>query len=223
MYRFLFFLLLSQSCIAQTVAKVLVVPLKDSHIYFEQKSEKVLQRNRVKEDSARKIITNHAVSRLNSNLFGCEILWSNQFPELNFLLDSVAVMETFGSFYYTREAGSDAFEKLITTAATKDIRKLYYGRLLSNKEINAIKKVIDAQKLDYILLINRFDINAPGFFPHQICYHVEVYDKEMHLIFGGKSGTAYDFSKKIYFGVLNYYYKNAADDVFAQVKNLLKR
>jgi hypothetical protein len=51
---------------------------------------------------------------------------------------------------------------------------------------------------------------------------VEVYDKEMQLIFGGKSKTAYDFSKKIYFGVLNYYYKNAADDVFEQVKNLLK-
>ena len=86
-----------------------------------------------------------------------------------------------------------------------------------------MKKVIDAQKLDYILLINRFDINAPGFYPHQVCYHVEVYDKEMKLIFGGKSGTAYDFSKKIYFGVLNYYYKNAADDVFGQVKNLLKQ
>lgn len=95
--------------------------------------------------------------------------------------------------------------------------------MLSNKEVNAMKKVIDAQKLDYILLINRFDINAPGFYPHQVCYHVEVYDMEMRLIFSGKSRTAYDFSKKIYFGVLNYYYKNAADDVFGQVKNLLKK
>jgi hypothetical protein len=217
-----FILLLSQSCIAQTVAKVLVVPLKGSHIYFEHKSEKVLQRNRVSEDSARKIITNHALSRLNSNLTGCEILWSNQFPELNFLLDSVAVMETFVSFYYTGETSSDGFQKLIT-AVDKDIRKLYYGRVLTNKEVNAIKKVIVAEKLDYVILINRFDINSPGFYPHQICYHVEVYDKEMRLIFGGKSGTAYDFSKKIYFGVLNYYYKNAADDVFEQVKNLLKQ
>jgi len=222
MRTLLFLLLFSHSCIAQTVAKVLVVPLKDSHIYFEQKSEKVLQRNRVSEDSARKIIINHAVSRLKSNLSGSEILWSNQFSELNFLMDSLAVMETFVSFYYTGETSSDGFQKLIT-AVDKDIRKLYYGRVLTNKEVNAMKKVMDEQKLDYILLINRFDINAPGFYPHQVCYHVEVYDKEMKLIFGGKSGTAYDFSKKIYFGVLNYYYKNAADDVFGQVKNLLKQ
>lgn len=116
--------MLSQSCIAQTVAKLLVVPLKDSHIYFEQKSKKVLKRNRVMEDSARKIITNHALSRLKSNLSGFEILWSNQFPELNFLMDSVAVMETFVSFYYTGETSSDGFQKFIT-AANKDIRKLY--------------------------------------------------------------------------------------------------
>ena len=143
----LFLFLLSQICFAQSKAKILVVPLQDASIIFEHKSKKVLQRNRVSEDSARKIIANHVVSKLNSNLNSNEILWSRQFPELNFLMDSVAVVETFGSFYYKSGSGNDVVEKLIT-ATTKDIRKLYYGRVLTNKEVNAMKKVIAAEKLD---------------------------------------------------------------------------
>ena len=96
----IFLLLLSRLSFAQTVLKVLVVPLADANIVFEQTNKKVLQRNRVPEDSARKLICAYADLRLGSALTGCEIVISFQFPELNFLKDSIATFGQFTTFYY---------------------------------------------------------------------------------------------------------------------------
>jgi len=218
----LLLLIISQNCFAQSSPKVLVVPLENYQIIIEQKSSKVLKRNRVSEDSAKRVIRNYSLSAMYSNLSHCSIVLGKQFTELNFLKDSLAVMEQFNSFYWRGVAGSKGIENAILQT-NLDVRKVYFGRLFSNKEVNVLKQVIAAQQVDYFILTNRFDINSPGFLPHQICYHVEVYDKEMQLIFGGKSGTSYEFSKSVYFGVLNYYYKSAANEVFSRVGNLLKQ
>jgi len=176
----------------------------------------------VSEDSAKRVIMNYSLSAVYNNLSHCSIVLGKEFPELNFLKDTLAVMEQFNSFYWKGVAGSKGIENA-ALQSNLDVRKVYFGRLFSDKEVNVLKQVITAQQVDYFILTNRFDINSPGFSPQQFCYHVEVYDKEMHLVFGGKSGTSYEFSKRVYFGVLNYFYKNAANEVFSRVGSLLKK
>ena len=72
----------------------MAVPLENYQIIIVQKSSKVLKQNHVSEDSARRVISKHALSAMYINLSHCSIVLGKQFTELNFLKDSLAVTKT---------------------------------------------------------------------------------------------------------------------------------
>jgi len=177
----------------------LILPLNNTKITFDKKVVTMLNFNEENIDSIKTKVNNYSIESL-----------KNHFSEFSF-----TNILNLPKYAYL----NDSINELIPCISTELNKKEYNGRVLTELNKTELKSLQNLMQFEYVFVINNFQTVTKRPFDNRTFFHlhIEVYDKYMKKIYGGKSIWKTKISKKMYSSAFEHYIHTAIDQFYSQL------
>lgn len=181
---------------------------------------KMLERNKVSEDSAKFYIQSTANSKLKENFWNCISPESN--TRYKALRDSLGVSSQWNSFQIKKIKESKGLEKIILSNDDNEQNR-YYGRAMNKRWLDTLTILIKESKAKHVICLNKFEVKDKRDFTNDAAFilHLEVYDENATKIFGGKFMSRHSLSQHTSYSLFPYLIRNAIDDFYVRLKEYI--
>lgn len=215
----LFLILFSIHCQSQSSKNILIVPMKNDMILFNNHAIRMINYNKVNIDSAKKDVRELSIDRLKYQFPGFSFTNIESLPDYSDLHDSIDIYNQWNSFQIKKINDSKGVQRVLLEN-DHDSRLKYFGRIISKENLEVFKKLEREHHFKYIFFINKFEtISRKG---TMLCLHLEIYDENFNKIFGGKSYYSNKIKLTMYYDVFKYYFQNALDEFYEEVGKFIQ-